>query len=277
MKEEKIVHQLRDVQLPDIKTISYERRLRMTLLEYGYLKVQKADTPQKEKITFKGVICTMKETVSKGLQSRQPVWLTATVSMLIMGLVLTLSLTLPFNSKSVYAETEKLAQEAVEVKEALGGGEIQIVRIDIGEETGKVLAKGRQGSVLAEVDLDTKQITGVTKLVVDEQAAIKIAKEDSRVKELLDSGAVIGEVSTMNIGGVMGNVATGETEVFSEALVMVEILHGNKTYVAQVGFPEAKLVQFYETIPMDSVEPPPGISESFSVPDPEFEQVDNEE
>jgi hypothetical protein len=250
MKEEELIKKLKNVELPDIKLQSHQSRLKMALLDAGYPQKQRGGAFwELAKSKLKGA----KDTMIKGLISRQPVWKTVTFGILALALVLGLTLTIPsLTAESVYAQAKEIVQNSPEVQAALGAdGEVQIIEIEMVDGTGTVIAQCGTGIVSAAVDLDAKRVTEVVTLIelteADKQEAIDIAKADPRVKELLDSGATIGEISTMYISGAMGNVATGEIEEFSEALVMIDIVAGEKTYVAQIDLAEGKVVRLLET------------------------------
>lgn len=268
MKEEDLINKLENVELPDINLQGHQRRLRMALLDAGYLKRQREDTIlELVKFKIKGV----KDTMIRGLISQQPVWKTATFAVVAVALVIGLSLTIPsLTTESVYAQAEEIAMNSASVKEALGGGEIQVIEINITDDTGTVIAKGEAGFVSAELDLNTNSVIDVATFVVDEQAAIDIAKADPKVKELLDAGATMGDVSTMCISGAMGNVATGETEYFSEAYITLELTDSENIYTIRVDMREGKVVDLTE-ISLDAIsnEPPGPATVTFSIPDSE--------
>lgn len=244
MKEEDLIKKLENIELPDIKLQSHQRRLRKALFDADYIRKRRGITILE---LAKSKIIGVKDTMIRSLVSRQPVWKTATVSILALALVFGLSLAIPaLTTESVYAQASKIVRNNPEVKTALGGGEIEVVRIDIRDAAGKVIAKGEAGTVLAEVDLNSDKVTAVVTIVVDEQIAIDIAKADPGIKELLDLGATIGEVTTMYVYGEMGNVVTGETENFSETLVMVEIKGSEKSYTAHVDLAKGKVTRLTE-------------------------------
>jgi hypothetical protein len=245
MKEEDLIKKLENIELPDIKLQSHQRRLRKALLDADYLKKRQGIIILK---LAKSKLIGVKDTMIRGLISRQPVWKTATVSILALALVLGLSLTISaLTTESVYAQASEIVRNSQEVQTALGGGEVEVVRIDLRDAAGKVIAKGEAGAVLAEVDLNSNMVTGVVTIMVDEQIAIDIAKADPGVKELLDLGATIDEVKTMYVCGEMGNVATGEIDNFSETRVMVEIKGNEKSYTAHIDLAEGKVTRLTET------------------------------
>jgi RNA polymerase sigma-70 factor, ECF subfamily len=123
------------------------------------------------------------------------------------------------------------------------------------DDKGRVIAKSENGKVAsAEVDLKTKEVTEVTTVnglaeamgEDGKQKAIEIARADPRVKELLDSGAVIGKVSTIYVFESLGNVETGEVEESSEVLATVEIVGSEGTHVAHVSLTKGELVKLKE-------------------------------
>jgi hypothetical protein len=264
MKEEDLIKKLENVELPDIELQSHRSRLKMALLDSDCLKKQRGvNIPE----LAKSKLIEVKDIMIRSLVSRQPVWKTATVSITALVLILGLSLVLPsFNTNSVYAKAEEITRSSAEVKAALGGEEIEVVRIEIGDmDTGKVIARGADGSVMAGVDLKTGRVTEVeASFTVDEQAVIEIAKADPGVRELLDAGAVIGDVSYMHTSGQLGSVETGIIEDFSETLVMLDINGAEDSYVAHINLSEGKVDKLLKFVPMA---PPSGSSESYSIPD----------
>jgi hypothetical protein len=266
MKEEDLIKKLENAELPSIGTPGHQRRLKMALLSAGYPQRRQGFALPVFTTIIKGGIGI----IMKGLLAKQQVWKTATVAMVAVALILGLSLAMPFTTDSACAQAEEITMNSASVKEALGGGEIEVVRIDIGDVvgTGKVILKGEAGSsILAEVDLKANKVTKMAAVTADDQIAIEIAKADPKVRELLDSGATIGEVSTMYVCGAIGNVATGETEDFSETLVMVEINGTEDSHVAYINLAEGKVDRLLKSVPMD----PPSGTISFSIPDVDME------
>ena len=266
MKEEDLIKKLENVELPDIKLQGHQRRLKMALLDSGYSRRQQKNTILE---LAKSIVKGVKDTMIKGLVSRQPVWKTATIGILAVALVLGLSLTIPsLTTDSVYAQAEEIVRNSPEVHKALDdAGEIKVINIDIEDYEGIVIAQGEAGTISAKVDLRTNSVTDVATFVIDEQKAIEIAKADPGVKELLDSGATIGEVSTLYVCGEMGNVETGETEKFSETYVMVEIRNSGDLYIAHINLSEGKVIRLSkESFDPASMEPP--TEEFFFITDP---------
>ena len=247
MKEEDVIKKLENVELPVISVQSHQRRLRMALLDTGYLRKQrKVAVLELAKNKIKGT----KEIMLRGLISRQPVWKMSAIAIFAVALALCLSLTLPLDSGSVYAQAEEIAQNSSELHSVLGamnGEEIEITVIDIGDCEGTVLAQGGNGSVIAKVDLENAEVTEFFNFIIDEEAAIEIAKTDPRVQELLDAGATISGVSTMCYCGITGNVQTSEFEEFTEARVMVEIVDSENIYTAHVDMAGGKVTSITET------------------------------
>jgi len=249
MKEEELIKKLENVELPTIEMQSHRCRLRMALLAAGYLKRQREVTIlELAKSKVKGGIAIM----IRGLVSRQPVWKTAVVSILALALVVGLSLTIPsLSTKSAYTLAADIAQNSPQVQAALGGVEVQVVNvIKVINDKGTVICRGEAGFVTADVDLKTEQVIEVIPMpeftTADEQEAINIAKADPRVQELLDKGAMIGQVSRMYSFGVRTNMETGETEEFSEELVRVEIILRETTWIAHIDLAEGRVVRLIE-------------------------------
>jgi hypothetical protein len=240
MKEEDLIKKIKSVELPDIERQSHQRRLRMTLLDTGYpCRRQENTILEMVKSAVKGA----KDTMIKGLVSRQPVWKTATAGILVVALALGLSFAIPFNTNSVYAHAEEIVKNSSEVQEVLGiaGEDMEITLINIGDLEGTAIAEGGNNSVLVKIDLESGEITNVVNFAIDDQAAIEIAKADPRDQELLDAGATINGVSAIYSSGVMGNVGTGEIENFSGTQVIVNIVNGEETYNAYIDMSEGKL------------------------------------
>jgi hypothetical protein len=252
MKEEKLIKKLESVKLPEIELQSHRRRLRTALLNAGYLQRQReVAILELAKSKVKGGIDTM----IRGLVSRQPVWKTAVVSILALALVIGLSLTIPsLSTKSVYAQAAEIAQNSPQVQAALGGGEVQEVKVKVVGDKGTVTLVGETGLVTAEVDMKSKKVT-VTHIArewteAEKQKAIDIAKADPRVQELLNKGASIAnEVASMYSFETRMNAETGKMEEITEELVGVEITLGETTWLAEVDLANGKVVRLGEMTP----------------------------
>jgi len=246
MKEEELIRKLENVELPYIRVQSHQRRLRMALLDAGYLKRQRRITIlELVKSKVKGV----KNTMIKGLVSRQPLWKTAVFSMVALALVIGLSLTIPsLSTESAYAAD--IVKNSPKVQAALGDGEVEVVKVIVIDGKAIVIAKSEKGVVKTQVDLKTKEVTEVDKIAEptaeEKQAAIDIAKADPRVKELLDTEATINNVSPTWYYGMM-NLETGELEKVSETFVKVTIEGTEKIYVAIVNLSEGKVEKLIDT------------------------------
>jgi len=252
MKEEELIKKLENIELPDIKLQSHQRRLRIALLDAGYLKSHRWGTVlELVKSKVKGI----KEVMTTSLVLRQPVWRTILVGVLAIALITGLVITLPsLTGQSVQALAADIAQNSPQVRAALGGGEVQVVKvIKVVDDKGTVICKGELGIITAEVDLKREVVTEVITLpeltTADEQKVIDIARADSRIKELLDKGASIGNVSSMYSFGVRWNAETGEAEEFSEMSVQVTIELGERTWAAHVDLTDAKVIRLEETTP----------------------------
>jgi len=255
MREEELIKKLENVELPRIELQSHQHRLRMALLDAGYLQRRPGVTIlELAKSRVKGGIDIM----IRGLVSRQPVWKTAAVSVLALALVIGLSLTIPsLSTESVYAQAANIAQNGPQVRAALGGGEVQEVKVKVVGDKGTVIFVTEMGLVVtAEVDLKSKKVitvtvTGRPKLTeADEQKASDIAKADPRVQELLNKGASITKVSPRYSFGGMGiNAETGKEEYTEEILVGVQITLGETIWVAEVDLAEGKVVELREMTP----------------------------
>ena len=280
MKEEELIKKLKNVELPDIRLESHQRRLKMALLDADYLKKQRRVTiPSLAKSVLTGV----KDTMIKGLISRQPVWKTVTVGVLALALILGLSLTMPaLASKSAYAQAAEIVQNSPEMQAALGMDEnVQLIEmLNVVNDRGTVIAKGEMGIASAEVDLKTREISEIT-ILMDEQdeeskqKAIDIAMADPEVKELIDSGATIGDVSIMYFFESQRNMETGDVQESSKIMATVEIVGDGVTHVAHINLTEGTLVKLNESPSLNMTPPSESLAESYSVPD--TEAVDNTE
>lgn len=252
MREEELIKKLESVKLPEIELQSHRRRLKMALLNAGYLQRQReVAILELAKSKVKGGIDTM----IRGLVSRQPVWKTAVVSVLALALVIGLSLTIPsLSTKSAYAQAAEIAQNSPQVRAALGDGEVQVVRVEVVGDKGTVICQGEMGVVTSEVDLKSKKVT-VTHFArkwaeADKQKASDIAKADPRVQELLNKGASItNKVADIYFSGTRINAETGKMEEFTEELVGVEITLGETIWLAEVDLAEGKVVRLGEMTP----------------------------
>ena len=248
MKEEELIKKLESVELPEIELQSHRRRLRMALLNAGYLQRQREVTIW-SLAKLKGV----KDIMTRSLVLRQPVWRTALAGVLAIALIVGLAIALPsLTGQSSEALAADIAENSPQVWAALGGGEVTVKVIKLVDDKGTVLCIGELGIVTAEVDLKTKGVTEVVLMPeltgADEQRAIDIAKADPRVKELLDKGAMIGRVSPMYSFETRMNVETGEMEEFSKTLARVAIELGGKNWAAEVDLTEGKVVSLVEVI-----------------------------
>ena len=263
MKEEDLIKKLENVELPEIELESHRRRLRMALLDAGYLKRQREVAIwELAKSKVKGV----KDTMIRGLVSRQPVWKTAVIGVLALALITGLAIAIPsLTGQSPEALAAEIAQNSPEVQAALGDGEVQVVVVKVVNDKGIVICQGEIGIVTAEVDLKTKAVTVVPMPELtgaDKAEAISIAKAEPAVKEILDKGASISKVSSMYSFGMRINPETGETEEISEEMARVEITLGETIWVAYVDLAEGKVVALRKTTP--------GAMESYSDPEGKY-------
>jgi len=244
MEEEELIKKLESIKLPQIEIESHRRRLRTALLNSEYFKEQQ-----------RVGVFTQAKSKMKGLFSWRPVRKPALVSALALALIISSVLFVPsLFGPSPEVLAADIAQNSPQVRAALGSGEVQAVEvIKVVDDKGTVVCKGELGIIIAEVDLKNKVVTEVVTIpqltTADKQKAIDIAKADSRVKELLDKGASIGNVSSMYSFGARINAETGETEEFFETLVTVAMELGEKSWAAYVDLTEEKVVRLEETTP----------------------------
>ena len=268
MEEEELIKKLENIKLPEIEVESHRRRLRMALLSIGYLQRQRQVTMLNlAKSKMKGI-----DIVIRGLVSKQPVWKTAVVSVVALALVIGLSLAvLSPDGQSAYAQAAKIAQNSPQVRAALGGGKVQVVKvIKVVDNRGTVVLRGELGIVTAEVDLKLKKVETVTMPQLTEaekEKAVAIAEADPRVQEILAQGATVYKVSPMFQFGTRVT-ETGEVEEFSRALALVSIafdpsdVHG-KHWSVQVDLNEEKVVRIITKEPAETKSGPEGKVEYF--------------
>ncbi|MFC2067560.1 hypothetical protein ACFLTP_00860 [Chloroflexota bacterium] len=246
MKEEELVKKLENVVLPDIKLQSHQRRLRMALLVTSYLQGQQRITTL-ELVNSK--LKAGKDTMIRGLISRQPIWKVAVVGMVALALIISLILSTPnFSTNSAYATD--IVEKSSEVQEILCDGEVELVKVIVIDEKAIVIAKSEKVVIKTQVDLKTKKVTEVDIIAeptaIEKHEAIDIATADPRVKELLNTGAMISKVSPMFYYGIM-NLETGEVEEISETFVKVIIARTDVNIcVAYVDLNEGRVVKLID-------------------------------
>ena len=246
MKKEELVKRLRSVELPKIELQSHRRQLRIALLSADYSERQpEATIWDLMKSKVRGGI----ERMRKGLVSPQPVWKTALVTTLAVLLAFGLVIGLP----SIMGESPELlageiAQNSPDVIAALGGDEVETVRIlSIEDNMATVIVEGKMGGIVnALVDLYTKAVTqavvGPQLTDEDKEKALNVATADPRVQELLDRGAVIDLVLPMYVTFSGVNQETGEIEDITETWVQMCINLGNRQWGVQIDVLRGKVV-----------------------------------
>ena len=263
MKEEELIKKLENAELPEIELQSHQRRLRMALLAAGYLQRRPRVTIlDLAKSKMKGGI----DIIMRGLVSRQPVWKTAVIGVLALALITGLTIALPsLTGQSAEALATDIVQNSPEVRTALGGGEVTVVKvIKVVDDKGTVICRGEIGLLTAEVDLKTKEVTEwevvpMPQLTEEEkEAAINIARADPRVQEILDQGAFIHNVHPMYSFGAKVNLETGETEEFSETLAVVVLasdLNGWESWFVHVDLAGKKVIRIINPKEFEELSP----------------------
>jgi hypothetical protein len=241
MKDKDLIKKLENVELPEVEILSHQRRLKMALLESGYLKKrQSATVSELLKARVKGGIKNMYSI----LVSRRPIWQTVLASALVITLIAALSITLPsLFGQSDTALAAEIAQNSPEVIAALGGDEISEVDvIEINNGMATVIVHGTLGiTVTVEVDLLTEIVTeviGGPQLTDEEkEKALSILHSDPRIQALFDNGAVIQALLPIE---VQLTSITGEevTEIWAQAWINL----GDKQYGAQVDLIQERVV-----------------------------------
>jgi hypothetical protein len=241
MKREDLIKKLEDTESPQAELPSYQQRLKTALLQADYLHRRQREVT---------ILKVAKDAIMRSLISRQPVWKTATIAVLVVALILGLSFAISsLSGDSVYAQAEEIAKNSPEVLTIVGKvGEVQV--IEISEIEGTVIAQGENGSALAKVNLETREVTDIVSFADSRAAAIEIAKADPCVQALLDTGAIISEASctfAVYLWTFTGDAATGEPELdpelgeLLEAWVIVKIVDSENVYSAHVDLIEGKV------------------------------------
>ena len=246
MKKEELIEKLRSAELPKIELQSHRRQLRIALLNADYSERQPEVTiSDLMKSKVRGGIERMRE----GLISPRPVWKTALVTTLAVALAFGLAIGLPpLIGQSPELLAAEIAQNSPDVIAALGGDEVETVRIlDIQDNMATVIVEGKMGGIVnALVDLYTKAVTQavVGPQLTDEEKeqALDIATADPRVQDLLDRGAVIDLVLPMYVTFSGVNQETGEIEEITETWAQMWINLGNRQWGVQIDLIRGKVV-----------------------------------
>jgi hypothetical protein len=170
-------------------------------------------------------------------------------------------------SKSPIFFIEDAARNSPEIKTALGGGEVKVVKAFVLEFTtssqrGIVLCNSETTGnyVAAEVDALNNQVTNIMALPnIDEAKAEAIAKSDADVKKMLDNGGEITGVFPVYSANVQTNMSTLQTELVSESLANIMIKFGTEHWVAQVHTGEQRVVKVWQVaeVPVIGIEEAP--------------------
>jgi hypothetical protein len=245
MKEEELIEELGNVKLPTVELPSHRYRLRSALLATGYPKgPQGASIWQLAKSRIKGV----EDIMIRALMSPQPVWKLLVSGVVAIAIIAGLTLGVPsFTGQSARAMAEDIVKNSLEARMALGEDDFDVVDFAIDDGIITIVCESSMGKrVVLTVNLITKVATRVeddkivvTKSVkireVSKQNAIDIAKNDTRIQDLLTQGASIVEVQAVlfsekaidaeNIEGIEGR---------SEMRAIVHIKHDKENWLVYV-------------------------------------------
>jgi len=255
MKEEELIKKLESVELPRIELQSHQCRLRMALLDAGYLQRQRGVAIlELAKSKVKGGIDIM----IRGLVSRQPVWKTAVASVLAIALIMGLALTLPgLTGQSPEALAADIAKNSPQVQVALGGEKVTVLEIKVVDDKGTLVCEGAIGQyILVDVDLEAAEVTELEVVSMPElteaekEEAIAIAKADPRVQELLEQGASIDRVAPM-ISFIIEDTEDekGEFAVVKTAHIGLKL--GDRMWFAHINLEDKKVERLIEIEKMD--------------------------
>ena len=246
MKKEELIKKLESTECPKIELQSHRRRLKIALLDADYLERQREVaildlTKSKVRVGI--------ERMLKGLVSPRPVWKTALVTTLAIALAVGLTIGLPsLIGQSPEALAAEIAQNSPDVIAALGGDEVETVNVlNIEDNMATVVVEGKMGGIVnALVDLHSKIVTqavsGPQLTDEEKEKALDIVNADSKVRELLDKGAVIDLVLPMYVTFSRVNQETGEIEEITETWAQMWINLGNTQWGVQVDLIRGKVV-----------------------------------
>ena len=185
----------------------------------------------------------------KVLVSPRPVWKTALVTTLVIVLAVGLTIGLPsLIGQSPEVVAAEIAQNSPDVIAALGGDEVETVTVlNIEDNMATVIVEGKMGGIVnALVDLHTKIVTqavsGPQLTDEEKEKALDIVNADSKVRELLDKGAVIDLVLPMYVTFSRVNQETGKIEEITETWAQMWINLGNTQWGVQVDLIRGKVV-----------------------------------
>ena len=267
MKEEDLINKLENVELPEVELPSHKSQLKMALLKRWY----SANIPEMPRI--KRWMIALKSI----FLSKQPVWRTALVGILVMALAVGLLIVLPPNTTPASAElTDEslalyIAQNSDILIEAAGGeeeakiNEINITYID--DKNAQVQISGTSPSDLAthttlpswrvtiKVDLAEERIKSYhfnrDHLNEAEKERIdEVLKADPRTKALLDEGATIcyegnwGYMGVTSTGYFVLNEDTGEIKLEARKHLITGLELGDDYYEAQLELVEGVVEEF---------------------------------
>jgi len=230
MREEELIKKLESVELPEIELQSHRRRLRMALLDAGYLQRRPGITIlDLAKSRVKGGIDIM----IRGLVSRQPVWKTAVIGVLAVALIAGLAIALPsLTGQSPEALAAEIAQNDPEIQAMFQpwGGLAKVIKVVRPREEDVfhvVLMIPKEDFTSSEQDVSGVIVVNVAVNVAerrvvgrqvfeakglelpplsetDKAKAVDIAEADSEVQLILDSGATIRSVTPLLEPGYAG-------------------------------------------------------------------------
>jgi hypothetical protein len=193
-----------------------------------------------------------KEIAMKALFSKQPVWKLAAINgFVIIALVVGLTLGLPSSTgQTAYAQVEQIARDSQEVKDTLGGEVTSVEAIRLQDNIGTVVCSNATGGMAAvTIDIGNQSVTDVSPLDLTQdemQRAIDIAMDDSRVADLVDQGAVIGDIYP---GYTLGYDAQGATvEILPNVMITAgfSLTLGDQEWQVVVNLDEGEVQTFAE-------------------------------
>jgi len=260
MKEEDLINKLESTQLPEVELPSHKSRLKMALLKRGHSN-NALEMPRVKR----GIIALKSIFISK-----QPVWLTALVSVLVIALLVGLPITLPLlAAQSDTANAKEIVLNNIDevILEALGSEEITELHVVHNKDNiATVLLAGDSPvfKVMVDVDLSAREIIEVYILpseeflqptgsgMTDEEKdkILKILNTNPDIKALFDEGAVLAPemiTTSVSVGIIDDDTGLITAEGVPDEEVKLWIILGDKRYFAHIDLIREEILWFGDT------------------------------
>ena len=253
MKKDMLIRKLENVEIPELLIVSHREKLKAVLIE-GTAGMHR---PGKTPVPAGDFIDAIRNAFN---WLRAPAWRAAAASglaLFIVAAVLAAVFYVASPSPAVIAADVVKKDPAIQQR-LTGSGEIIIVRVDVRDGMASVVCcRGMGDFIEADVDMNVRTVVQTRRYEglfmpelpqAEQDKAIQIATSDTRVKDLMDSGAQTGRVfpifsSISSMTVVNGNILK-VMPAASQAVVPV-LLNG-KTWLVQVDLEEMKIERVIE-------------------------------